>query len=265
MPEDPNNQVGRHLDPDALAKAVAQQLAASKPKKKRRPARKLKDEKPRDYGSQPVTPLMGRLLSMATVIGLCFGIGVAIAATVVWATGSLPVDAAEVTTIPTVTFPGQVTTTTPVPPTTDAPGTTLPADTTSTTQTTLPAETTTTEAATTTTGGGTPPPPPPPPTSTTSTTTSTTTTIPSPSGSITCNGGTCGGTYVGSVTLAYSCQNASTCRGEWNVGSGWVAFPGNPQGSGLLGPMSVRVVANGTVVVAGPFSFAIEPVPDPGD
>ena len=187
MPEDQNNQFGRHLNPEELAKAIAQQLAANEPKNKRKPARRIKDERPSDRGSQVDTPLLSRLISGAAILGLCFGVGIAIAAAIVWATGSLPGSAAEPTVPPTVTFPGQVTTTEGLPPTTEAPATTVVVDTTtttltsesssttggttSTTGTTTPAPTTTTTRPSTTTTQA---------TTTTTTIPTTTTTIPSP-------------------------------------------------------------------------------------
>lgn len=261
MPEDPIDSGGRHLGPEEFAKEVAQRLKATEPKSKRRPARRLKEEKPVDRGSKATVPFLSRLVSWAVVVGLCFGIGIAIAATVVWATGSLPGAAAEPTIPPTVTFPGQVTTTSQDPVTTVAPSTTVVGDTTTTTST--PETTTTTDASTSTTGTTIRPPTTTsttaPTTTSTTAVTTTTTPAPAPTGQIFCNGLSCDGGIFSNFTITYSCQNHTTCQGQWlPPGGSWTDIASG-QGAGQTGTWQVRLLISGPGgnVTVGPYTFTV--------
>lgn len=276
VPEDPIDSGGRHLNPEEFAKEVAQRLKATEPKSKKRPARKLKEkkqadrEKPVDRGSKATVPFLSRLASWVAVVGLCFGIGIAIAATVVWATGSLPGAAAEPTIPPSVTFPGQVATTVQDPVTTVPPSTTVVGDTTTTAST--PETTTTTDGSMSTTGTTTPPPTttttrPPTTTSTTTppttTSTTTTTTAPAPTGQIFCDGGSCHGRDFSNFTVTYSCQNYTTCQGQLRFNSGNWTDIDSGQGSGQPGPWEVRLLISGPGgnVTVGPYTFTVTASP----
>lgn len=199
---------------------MAKQLAASAPKGRRR--RSGRRRKGRRTGTR--APLLGRVISWTTIVGICFGAGVGIAALIVWLTDASPGVAADTTTTVSVTFPGQFTTTsiiTTTPTTPEVTTSTTEASTTSTslevttTVTTLPQSTTTTRPPTTTTTTTAPT------TTTTTAPTTTTTTLPPTVDFILCNGGQCVARPLGaSITITYGCINHQTCTGELSIPGG---------------------------------------------